>query len=192
MARDHGAWTCHLLRREAEELILPNLPAFRRGEYRPQDNEERLALLAGQLASCEFEGLPGVAARLYSNAFATEPKLADDVPAGARFRAARAAVLAGCGQGKDAEQVDDKERASRRQQALDWLRQDLDWLTKRPDTSMPLVRQRLQLWLSDPDFAGVRANDGLARLTAKEREEWMRLWSDVDALLQRVSGHERP
>ena len=36
-ARDHDAWICHVLRREAEGLILPNLPAFRRGEYGPQD-----------------------------------------------------------------------------------------------------------------------------------------------------------
>ena len=31
-ARDHNAWICHVLRREAEGLILPKLPAFRRGE----------------------------------------------------------------------------------------------------------------------------------------------------------------
>ena len=56
-ARDHDAWICHVLRREAEGLILPNLPAFRRGEYGPQDKDERLALLAGKLASCEFEAM---------------------------------------------------------------------------------------------------------------------------------------
>ena len=38
-ARDHDAWICHVLRREAEGLILPNLPAFRRGEYGPQDKD---------------------------------------------------------------------------------------------------------------------------------------------------------
>src|SRR5260221_3077632 len=81
-ARDHDAWICHLLRREAEGMVIPNLPAFRRGEYRPQDNDERLALLAGQLANCEFQGLQGAAARLYSDAFAAEPKLVEDVPAG--------------------------------------------------------------------------------------------------------------
>jgi tetratricopeptide (TPR) repeat protein len=48
-ARDPGAWICHVLRREAEGLVLPNLPAFRRGEYQPQDEDERLALLAGHL-----------------------------------------------------------------------------------------------------------------------------------------------
>lgn len=34
-AHDHDAWICHVLRREAEGLILPKLPAFRRGEYGP-------------------------------------------------------------------------------------------------------------------------------------------------------------
>jgi serine/threonine-protein kinase len=118
-ARDHHAWICHLLRREAEGLVLPNLPAFRCGEYQPLDNDEYLALLAGQLASCEFEGLQVAATRLYSDAFAAEPRLAEDVPAATRYHAARAAALAGCGQGKDADQLRDKERALLRRQALD-------------------------------------------------------------------------
>ena len=92
-----------MLRREAEGLILPKLPAFRRGEYEPQDKDERLALLAGMLASCEFEGLRRAVARLYSEAFAAEPKLAEDVLAATRYHAARAAASAGCGRGNDAE-----------------------------------------------------------------------------------------
>ena len=193
-ARDHDAWICHVLRREAEGLVLPNLPAFRRGEYHPQDNDERLALLAGQLASCEFEGLQGAAARLYSDAFAAEPKLAEDVPAATRYHAARAAALAGCGQGKDADQLRDEERALRRRQALDWLRQDLTWYGRRLDDGDALIigqiGERLQLWHGDPDLAGVRAKDALARLPDEERERWERLWSDVDALLRRVSVPE--
>jgi tetratricopeptide (TPR) repeat protein len=43
-ARDQNAWICHVLRREAEALILPKLPAFRRGEHWPQDNDERLGM----------------------------------------------------------------------------------------------------------------------------------------------------
>src|SRR5262249_56598809 len=43
-------WSSHVLRREAEALILPNLPAFLDGKYQPRDNNERLALLgAAQL-----------------------------------------------------------------------------------------------------------------------------------------------
>ena len=189
-ARDHDAWICHVLRREAEGLILPNLPAFRRGEYRPQDKDERLALLAGQLASCEFEGLQGAAARLYSDAFAAEPKLAEDVLAATRYHAACAAALAGCGQGKDADQLNDEERALLRRQALDWLRQDLTWCGQRLDDgnaqTNARIRQGLQFWCGDPDLAGVRAKDALARLPDEERERWERLWSDVDALLRRV------
>jgi serine/threonine-protein kinase len=170
------------------------LPAFRRGEYEPQDNDERLALLAGQLASCEFEGLHGAAARLFCDAFAAEPKLADDVPAGARYRAARAAALAGCGQGKDADELNDEERALLRRQALDWLRQELTWFGQRVDDgnaqTAALIRQRLQLLWRDPALDAVRADDALARLPDEEREHWEQLWSDAETLLRRVSVPE--
>src|SRR5262249_45750660 len=68
-------WVSHVLRRAAEAMILPNLPAFLRGEYQPQDNDERLALLG----VCQFEGRYGAAARLYADAFAADPHLADDL-----------------------------------------------------------------------------------------------------------------
>jgi tetratricopeptide (TPR) repeat protein len=191
-ARGHDPWICHLLRREAEGLVLPNLPAFRRGEYQPPDGDERLALLAGELASCEFQGLQGAAARLYSDAFAAEPSLAEDVPAGTRYCAARAAALAGCGRGKDADSLRDQERALRRRQALDWLRQDLAWWAGRLDNgnaqTSARARQRLRSWQGDPDLAGVRAGDAFARLPDEERQRWERLWSDVDALLRRASA----
>jgi serine/threonine-protein kinase len=67
---DHAtAWVSHVLRREAEALILPNLPAFLRGEYEPQDNDERLAL-AG---TCQSQGRYHAAARLYAEAFTSLP-----------------------------------------------------------------------------------------------------------------------
>jgi tetratricopeptide (TPR) repeat protein len=193
-ARDHDAWICHLLRREAEGLVLRNLAAFRRGEYQPRDNDERLALLAGQLANCEFEDLQGAAARLYSDMFAAEPKLAEDVLTTTRYCAASAAVLADCGQGKDADQLNDEERALLRRQALDLLRQDLTWCGQRLDDgnaeTNARIRQALRFWCGDPDLAGGRAKDALAKLPDQERERWERLWSDVDALLRRVSVPE--
>ena len=144
-----------MLRREAEALILPNLPAFLRGEYQPQDNDERLALLAAQLASCEFEGLQGAAARLYFDAFAAVPTLADDVLAANCYHAACAAALAGCGQGKDADQLNDEERAVLRRQALDWLRQDLTWCGQRLDDGNGQTNARI----------GRGCNSGAAILT---------------------------
>jgi hypothetical protein len=44
-ARDQNEWIYHILRREAEAVILPKLQAFRQGDRQPQDNYERLALL---------------------------------------------------------------------------------------------------------------------------------------------------
>ncbi len=86
--------------------------------------------------------------------------------------------------------MNDEERALLRRQALDWLRQDLTWCGQRLDDGNAQInariRQGLQFWCGDPDLAGVRAKDALARLPDEEREQWERLWSDVDALLRRV------
>src|SRR5262249_59110865 len=78
--------------------------------------------LAGQ---CTGKRLHRAAVRFYEEAFAAQPKLADDLDAAHRYNAACAAALAGCGAGQDADQLDDKERAGLRRQALDWPRADL-------------------------------------------------------------------
>jgi hypothetical protein len=44
----------------------------------------------------------------------------------------------------------------------------------------------LQHWQRDPDFSAVREREGLARLPARERNDWQRLWADVEALLVRT------
>jgi hypothetical protein len=55
---------------------------------------------------------------------------------------------------------------------------------------MSQVRLWMLRWQTNPDLDSVRARDGLARLPDGEREQWERLWSDVEALLRRVSGPE--
>ena len=50
-----------------------------------------------------------------------------------------------------------------------------------------LARQNLRHGQTDGDLAGVRAQEALARLPDEERVQWERLWSDVAALLRRVS-----
>jgi hypothetical protein len=42
-------------------------------------------------------------------------------------------------------------------------------------------------WLNDPDFAGVRGPDALAKLPEAERQEWQKLWADVQRLLDRAA-----
>ena len=56
-------------------MILPDLPAFLDGKYQPRDNDERLALLG----ICQFTNRTRALARLYADAFAAAPQLAEDV-----------------------------------------------------------------------------------------------------------------
>src|SRR5262249_20823662 len=74
-ADNRDVWIAHILRREAETLILPKLPAFLRGEHQPLDNDERLALVGVS----QYQGLSHAAVRLYSDAFSADPTLAEDL-----------------------------------------------------------------------------------------------------------------
>jgi hypothetical protein len=124
----------------------------------------------------------------YSDAFTAEPQLADDLNTHPRYDAACAATLAGCGQGTDADKLNEKERARLRQQAIDWLRAHLKayrrLMEKSAGKAGPMIAQKMQHWLQDNDFAGVRGTDALARLPEAERKEWQKFWEEVEALRQ--------
>jgi serine/threonine-protein kinase len=123
----------------------------------------------------------------YQEAFAKDATLADNLQAGHRLAAARAAILAVAGKGKDAADLTTDERAGLRQLALDWLRADLAAWTKtlaRSARSAEPVRLALTSWQRDTDLAGVRDDDQLAKLPHAERQTWQQFWADVDALLQ--------
>ena len=177
------------LRSRCQRLALldARLPALLEGTEKPASAAERLDLRE----LCYVKKLYATAARFSRDAFVAEPKLTEDVAAGTRYAAACNAALAGCGQGKDAADLDDAERARWRLQALEWLRLDLAWWGKAlaggKGQARAQVRAWMQHWRSDGDFAGVRGKDALARIPAKERKEWERFWAEVDALIRRAS-----
>jgi eukaryotic-like serine/threonine-protein kinase len=181
-------WIYHLLRRDAEALILPSVPEFIRGNYQPQSNDERLALLG----VCQFKGLHSTAARLYADAFAADPKLGEDMNSPIRFSAACSASLAGPGRSEDAADSGDSERTRWRKQARDWLRADLALLAKHSDRNEPadreLVVRTLIDWQVEPALTGLRDPGALEKLSSSERLECQSLWSDVDALLKRAKN----
>jgi serine/threonine-protein kinase len=182
--RDIHGCIYHVLRREAEGTILPNLPGFLDGKYRPKDNDERLALLG----ICQFTNRTCAAARLYSEAFDTDARLAEDLRAGYRYKAARAASLTGCGLGADGARLDEAERARWRRQARDWLRADLAACAMPIDRGSPadvaLVRRMLTQWQADPDLAGLRDTTAMDQWPADERKECLQLWHAVGELLE--------
>jgi tetratricopeptide (TPR) repeat protein len=177
--------------RQAERLVELDgrLPGFLTGTSTPAGPGEQVEL-AGL---CTLKRLHGAAARFYADAFAAEPKLAERLGPH-RYNAACAAALAGCGRGKDADRLDDKERARLRRQALEWLRADLAaWgrlLDKGPDQTRGAARliKVLRSWPADADFAGVRGPKALVKLPESERRAWQQLWDDVAALLARAKA----
>jgi eukaryotic-like serine/threonine-protein kinase len=184
ISRDHWIW--HVLRREAESMIFPHTQAFLEGRYQPQDNTERLALLG----VCRFKNLNLASARLYADAFAADPKLADDPDVSHRYNAACAATLVGCGGGEDGAKLSEAERTRWRKQARDWLQADLAVLAKKLDSSTAvdyvLVQKTLTHWRADPDLAGLRESSALDKLSADERKECLALWKEVADVLNRA------
>jgi tetratricopeptide (TPR) repeat protein len=135
-----------------------------------------------------YKRLYAAATRFYRDAFAAKPELADDLKLGFRERAACAAVLAGCGKGKDAGKLDEGERGRFRREALGWLRADLKLWARQAGNDAPEVRtkirQALQHWQRNPDLAGVRDEKALGALPKREQEAWRQFWADVNALAQ--------
>jgi tetratricopeptide (TPR) repeat protein len=174
--------------RQLERLVELDgrLPGILEGKTTPASPRDGIEL-AG---ICTLKQLNRAAARLYEGAFAADPKLLDDLSAAHRYNAACAAALAGCGQGKDADKLDGKERARLRHQALDWLRADLEaWrrlLDRGPDKDRPMIVEKMRQWLADTHFTGVRGAAALARLPEAERPAWQKLWDDVADTLARV------
>jgi hypothetical protein len=176
---------------EAERLLALDrkLPAILKGEAQPADAREGLALadLCGQ-----YKRLYAAAARLAADAFAVEPKLADDLKAFHRYNAACYAALAAAGKGEDAAKFDDGDRSRLRGQALAWLRADLRAWASQVEKGTPqeqaAAAKQLRWWQADSDLAAVRDPAALARLPQAERAEWQRLWADVQALLEKAGG----
>jgi serine/threonine-protein kinase len=185
--RDQDDWIYHVLRREAEALILPNLPAFLTGTYEPRDNDERLALLG----VCQFTNRTNALARLYADAFVADPRLTKDPGIGHRYNAARAAAQAGCGRGADAAGLGEPERSRWRGQAREWLRADLaawELTLSGPAAGRLKAAQAVTRWRAEADLAGLRAPSELVKLPADERNDCLSLWVEVDDLLGRAGG----
>jgi tetratricopeptide (TPR) repeat protein len=83
--------------------------AIRNGQELPAAAVERIA--RAELCQLPERKCYAAAVGLYGEAFAIEPKLTGDLPSIPRSSAACAAALAGCGQGKDADKLDARERA---------------------------------------------------------------------------------
>jgi serine/threonine-protein kinase len=178
--------------RDAQRLVELDrkLPAVLAGEAKPADASESVGL--AQLCQQVYQRRYVASARLYAEAFAANPGLAADRRASHRYNAARAAALAAASQGIDAANLDPKERARLRRQALDWLRADLAAWARVAEQADPQARQEvkhaLTCWRRTPDLSGLRDKAKLDQLPESERQACRDLWAEVDAVFGRVGS----
>jgi serine/threonine protein kinase/Flp pilus assembly protein TadD len=173
--------------KQAERLAAQHdrLSAVLQGKYKPANAAESLEFAQLCLATKRY----AAAVRLHADAFAADPKLADDVQAGYRYNAACAAALAASRHGAEADALGDAERAHLRRQALEWLTADLvAWanLIKNRPQDQARAQETLRHWKADTDLAGLRDAERLAALAPEEQEACRKLWAAVDALLQQA------
>jgi hypothetical protein len=109
--------------------------------------------------------------------------------AGYRFKAARAAAVAGHGGGADGVGLGDAERARWHKQAREWLQADLAAWAKMLDSDSRVDRdlaiKMLTHWQVEPDLAELRDPSALKALSVDEREDCLALWKEVAAVLSR-------
>jgi serine/threonine-protein kinase len=173
--------------REAESTAAMDskLTAFLKGDFQPRSTADRLGLIG----VCQVKKLHAAAARLYADAFAADPKLADEPQRYHRYNAASSAAMAAAGQLEGAARLDAKEKASFRKQALDWLRAELAMRAKQLESGQPGDRATAQFvlrrWQQNKDFAAISDEAALAKLPAEERAAWESLSTDVAAVLKK-------
>jgi serine/threonine-protein kinase len=176
---------------ERQASLAARLPAILAAKVKPADAAETMVF--AQL--CYEKKLHGASARFWAEAFQAQPTLAEDMKLQHRYNAACTAALTGCGQGKDDPPLDDATKAHWRNQAIDWLQADLTaWsklLASGPPQARQSVAQTLQHWKADPDLAGIRDQDALAKLPTDEQNACRALWAEVDALLTKVRDVKR-
>jgi serine/threonine-protein kinase len=170
--------------RDCERLVVldARLASLGRGESDAPSPSECVELVA----FCQrFRRPPLLTVRLYAEAFAGEPRLAEDLSVQHRFSAARAAIASV----RDAA-LPDRVLVMLRRQALRWLRADLALYATLPAEAEPATKKavadRLRGWQRAGDFASVHDPAALDRLPDEERRQWRQFWDDVAALLRKI------
>jgi tetratricopeptide (TPR) repeat protein len=181
-----ASWARHCQRLVELDRLLT---AVLKGDAEPGSALQRLELAS--LCQMPCKRLHATATRFAIDAFTADPKRAGDLQNQDRYNAACSAALAAAGQADDARFLPDRVVLKLRRQAYRWLRADLALYARLAEQTDPRVRegvrQRLAPWRTDTDFVSVRDQAALAQLDADERQQWQRLWQEVDALLQKVT-----
>ena len=160
------------------------LPEVLDGSLLPSDPQDQLAAawLCYELAGYR------TAARRYEAAFGAHPELFSTAcpwPDVAHWggEAVKAAILAGCGTGRDRDGIAEEERGHWRETARAWLERDLEnWHERIAEGSLRHrdgLSWQLGSVLQMVEYAPLREKSNLAALPPAERDAWTDLWERI-------------
>src|SRR5205823_627300 len=142
------------------------------------------------VCSRPFQRRYALAVRLYSEAFAAAPGLANPGLSGIpedphRYNSACSAILAGAGQAVDLTTLGIDEWGYLTDLAHRWLRAELAARATQANDpkNRAVVHDHLWWWKQDPGLATVRDPRWLAQMTPSDRKAWESFWADVDTAL---------
>jgi serine/threonine-protein kinase len=182
------------------------LPALLDGREKPGDDPTRLVLLA---QACNYRDYPVAAARFYEKAMTLTPSWKEDLG----YAYCRANLRAAVGRGKDARQLEDRERRVHLLQGMIWLDLRLAELSQRmadaltkdlaslaagggKDRATAQIRvsteQELRRWKQDPDLATVRGEAALAKLPSEDQKQLREFSSRIDSQLAMLTNGTNP
>ena len=161
-----------------------------KGTKQPRNSVERIEL--ARVAN--LRGRHAESVKLAAEAVAKEPAAADPGKSPIRHYAAACAALAGAGEGREKQAIDEKLTASWRNQAFEWLQADLTFWNKQIETGRAdkylAIKQNLERWKIDSDLAGIRDQKALERLSEDERKKFQAFWDEVNKALGRVLARQ--
>ena len=180
--------------REAERLVAldKKLPAVLERREKPDDDAERFAL--ARFCQQPFKKLYAASFRFFADAFADDPKLADDLKTCESLQRR----LLRCAGRPPARERTTRRRMRRKKRtcaARRWngcgptLRHGQGgWRATSFGGSESGSGRRMRQWQEDADLSGLRDPAGLAKLPAEEQEACKKLWADVQALLDKAEA----
>jgi tetratricopeptide (TPR) repeat protein len=185
-------WTFAEQQRKRWSELLRRLPEIASGTSQPKNPADALAL--AQLCQQKFQNRYVLSLKLTIEAFAADPKLADNLAAGHRYNSASAAVQAAAGKDVELKAFDVDEWGYLTGLGLKWLRADLAILSEQAKDQKlwPEVRKRLTAWKSDPNLMAVRDAVWLGVMAQIDRKVWESLWNDVETVLKTVTPEAAP
>jgi serine/threonine-protein kinase len=183
-----NVWINHIFRREAEEQIVPYLPELLNGSRQPQDNDERIIMLA----SLQFQKEDRKCAQVFSDALTNEAHLIEIRAMNPGFVAACAACALSSSVPKDdAGGIANDDSVKWKAAAYRWLADELKIKMRQNHQDIKSrywMQNELLLWRQDPELTPLRDPIVMQSLPEAQRDECAAFWKAVDDAITRLQS----